>query len=111
MKPFLVLICSFALACTARGEKQHTKETGHAKSAPHNNATHGEHSTNTSAHQTTHNSPPVQHVQGAQHVAPVISHPAGGVRSGGHPPEIVQPGQPQPLGANSHSATTVHPAA
>lgn len=109
MKMFLVLICSFALVCNARGGKQHTKETSHAKS-PRHNATHSQHSTNTNAHQATRNSPPVQHVQGAQHVAPVINHPAG-VRSGGHPAEMVQPGQPQPQGGSSHSATTVHPAA
>jgi hypothetical protein len=65
MRPFFVLICSFALACAARGEEQQTKQAGHTKTSQHA-ATHGEHSTNSSAHQTAPSSPHVQHVQAPQ---------------------------------------------
>ena len=109
MKPFFVLICSFAVVFAARGEKQQTKAAGHAKTSPHV-ATHSEHSTNSSTHQTAASSPHVQHAQAPQHVAPPAGHPAG-VPSRGHPAQVVQPGQPQlPRGA-PQTATAVQPAA
>ncbi len=109
MRPFFVLICSFALVCAARGEKQQTKETVHAKTSQHA-ATHSEHSTNSGAHQTTAGSTHVQHAQPPQHVAPPAGHPAG-VPSRSHPTQVVQPGQPQSQRGAPQAATAVQPAA
>jgi hypothetical protein len=103
------MICSFALAWAARGEKQQTKQTGHTKTSQHV-ATHSEHSTNSNAHQAAPGSPHVQHVQAPQYVAHPAGHPAG-VPSQAHPAQVVQPGQPHAQTGAPQNATAVQPAA
>lgn len=107
MRPFFVVIFSFALVCAARGEKQQTKGTVHAKTSQHA-ATNGEHSTNNRAHHRTAGSTHVQHAQPPQHAAPLAGHPAG-VPSLSHPTQVVQPGQPQLQTGAPQAATALQP--
>ena len=109
MRTFFVLICSLALVCAARGEKEHKKATTKSQTSEHaptktsqHVATHSEHAAGGNAN--------VQHAQAPQHVVPSGGHPTG-IPSGGHAAQIGQPGHRQPQGGRPQTATAVQPAA
>ncbi len=100
----VVLVCSIALACAARGEKkEQKKEANHAKTSQHA-TTHSEHPAAKSA--------PVHHTQAPQHVASPRAQPAPArAPERGNAAQITQPGHPQPQGDRPRAATAAQPAA
>src|SRR5438045_1900110 len=76
MRTFLVLVCSFALVCAARGEKEHKKATTNAQTSRHVPRKTSQHVATHSEHPAGGNSAPVQHSQAHQHVGSPAVHPA-----------------------------------
>ncbi len=117
MGTLFVLICSLALVCAARGEKEQKQAATGTKTSQHA-ATHNQHPSSNSGHvqqAAMHNQPPtsnsghVQRVQSPQNVV-VPRRNAASAPAGTYAAPVGQPGHPQPQGGRPQTAAAVQPA-